>query len=187
MPPLPSWNALHPLIVHFPIALLMVAPILVIVGLLVKGRRPFLASALLLMVLGTAGAWLAVATGNSAGELAERLPGVKAVLERHEDMAETTRTVFTVLTLVFGSLVTVPWALRREPPRLVRLGAHAAFLAIYAGALVYLANTAHQGGRLVHELGVHALVAPTGPANAAGAVGSGGESGAGRALVNGDD
>jgi uncharacterized membrane protein len=187
MPPMPSWNALHPLIVHFPIALLMVAPILVMVGLLLKGQRTFLTSALLLMVLGTAGAWLAVATGNSAGELAERLPGVKALLERHEEMAETTRTVFTVLTLVFASLIAIPWALRREPPRLVRLGAHVAFLAVYAGALVYLASAAHQGGRLVHELGVHALVAPTGPANAIGPAGPREKSTADRALVSGDD
>jgi uncharacterized membrane protein len=165
----------------------MVAPFLVVVGLLVKGQRPFLASALLLMVLGTAGAWLAVATGNSAGELAERLPGVKAVLERHEEMAETTRTVFTVLTLVFASLVVVPWALKQEPPRLVRLGAHAVFLAVYAGVLFYLASAAHEGGRLVHEMGVHALVAHTGPANAVGPAGPGEKPGAGRARVSDDD
>jgi uncharacterized membrane protein len=170
MPLVPSWHGLHPLVVHFPIALLMVAPILVVVGLLGrKWERPFLAAALVVMALGTAGAWLAVASGDAAGQLADRLPGVAPLLERHEEMAETTRTLFTVLTLVFGAMVFGPWALKREPPRALRLGAHAALLAAYAGALVYLANTAHQGGRLVHEKGVHALVASgrQGPAGAA--------------------
>ena len=32
MIPIPAWNSLHPLIVHFPIALLMVASNLMIVG-----------------------------------------------------------------------------------------------------------------------------------------------------------
>ena len=160
MIPIPAWNSLHPLIVHFPIALLMVAPILMIVGLLVKREQAFLTSALIVMALGTTGAWLAVATGQAAGHLAEGFPGVERLLERHEEMAETARTMFTVLTLVFAALLTIPWALKREPPRMARLGSYGALLAVYAGALVYLANTAHQGGRLVHERGVHASVAP---------------------------
>ncbi len=32
-PPFPSWDGLHPLIVHFPIALLLVAPLFVVLGL----------------------------------------------------------------------------------------------------------------------------------------------------------
>lgn len=74
MPPIPAWNSLHPLIVHSPIALLMVAPILMIVGLLAKPERALLTSALIGMALGTTGAWLAVATGEAAGHLARRRP-----------------------------------------------------------------------------------------------------------------
>lgn len=166
MTPIPPWNGLHPLIVHFPIALLMVAPILIVVALLAKQERAFLTSALIVMALGTAGAWLAVATGEAAGHLAEGIPGAEPLLERHEEMAESARTVFTVLTLVFAALIAVPWALKREPPRAVRLGSYGGLLAVYAGALLFLANTAHQGARLVHEKGVHALVVPgaSGPA-----------------------
>jgi uncharacterized membrane protein len=160
MVPIPAWNGLHPLVVHFPIALLMVAPILMIVALLAKQKRAFLTSAFIVMALGTAGAWLAVATGEAAGHLAEGIPGVEPLLKRHEEMAESVRTVFTVLTLVFAALLAIPWALKREPPRAVRVGSYGALLAVYAGALVYLANTAHQGATLVHGKGVHALVAP---------------------------
>jgi hypothetical protein len=31
------------------------------------------------------------------------------------------------------------------------------FLAVYSVGIVYLVNTAHAGGRLVHEFGVHAM------------------------------
>jgi hypothetical protein len=32
------------------------------------------------------------------------------------------------------------------------------FLFFYSGAMLFLVNTAHNGGRLVHEFGVQALV-----------------------------
>ena len=63
-PPIPSWDGLHPLIIHFPIALLLVAPILVLLGLISPNRgRAFLGAALILMVLGTIASWIAVSTG----------------------------------------------------------------------------------------------------------------------------
>ena len=36
-----------------------------------------------------------------------------------------------------------------------------AFLVLYGTGALFLVNTAHQGGRLVHELGVRAPVAPS--------------------------
>ncbi len=155
-----AWNGLHPTIVHFPIALLAVAPILIVVGLLAKDEGAFLASALMVMALGTAGAWLAVASGDAAGNLAERVPDARVVLERHGEMGATTRTIFTALTLAFAAYLVAPVAVNREPTRAMRLGMYGAFLAAYAGALLYLANTAREGGRVAHEGGIHAFVVP---------------------------
>ena len=33
LPPIPGWYELHPLVVHFPIALLLIAPLFVLLGL----------------------------------------------------------------------------------------------------------------------------------------------------------
>lgn len=161
-PPLPSWDGLHPLVIHFPIALLMVAPLLMLAGL-IKGRASLGLSlaALSLMMMGAIGAWVAVSTGEAAGELAERLPGVPAVLERHEELAELTRTLFTVLTGIFAVIVLLPLVLKRNVPFAANLALNGAFLLLYAGSMVVLINTAHQGGRLVHEFGVRAMVAPS--------------------------
>lgn len=68
---LPPWNHLHPAIVHFPIALLTVAPLLVLLGLLWPAqRRGIHAAALVLLVLGFGGLMLALASGDAV----ERTP-----------------------------------------------------------------------------------------------------------------
>lgn len=158
-PPIPSWDAFHPLIIHFPIALLLVAPVLVLLALILpKQARGLLIAALVVMALGTIATYFAVATGEAAGELAERTPGVAAVLERHEELAETTRAVFTALTLGFAAILFVPSILKRGLGRKSAAVVNLAFLVIYAGGAILLANVAHQGGRLVHEYGVRAMM-----------------------------
>ena len=56
-----SSNQIHPLMVHFPIALLMVAPVFVLLGAVLRDARGrnMLFSALLIMCLGTAGTFAA--------------------------------------------------------------------------------------------------------------------------------
>ncbi len=165
LPPVPSWDALHPLVVHFPVALLLVAPLLVLLGLILEPKRGrgLLASALVLMVLGTVAAWVAVGTGEAAGRLAERTPAVNAILEHHEELAESVRLVFTTLTVVFAAVLFLPGLLRRPLGRAATSSILVVFLAFYAVGALLLANTAHNGGRLVHEQGVHALMAPSPP------------------------
>ncbi|MGZ6142625.1 MAG: DUF2231 domain-containing protein, partial [Myxococcales bacterium] len=120
----PSWSELHPVAVHFPVALLLVTPLFVLIAVIARQRGLFVA-ALLLMSLGTAGAWVAVATGEKAEERIEASqPALRAAAEEHGEMAGTARTIFTVLTLVYGALVIAPWALKRSPHRLAELAAH---------------------------------------------------------------
>lgn len=160
LPPLPDFPGLHPLVVHFPIALLLVAPLLVLIALAWRSlQRGLLVAAFALMLVGTIGTWLAVATGEEAGEKAEQGGArIEAIVEQHEALAETTRNVFSLLTVVFAALVFVPAAMRRELDRVPFSAAHAAFLVLYAGGAIFLVNTAHQGGRIVHEFGVRAVM-----------------------------
>lgn len=161
-PPIPTWDGLHPLIIHFPVALLMVAPLLVVAALIWRdNRQGLLVAALLLMVLGTAATWVAVSSGEAAGRLAERSPEINAVLEHHEELGETARTVFTVLTGVFAVLLAAPRLFRQMPSPGVQTAVLAAFLVVWGAGTLVLVNTAHNGGRLVHEFGVRAMMAPS--------------------------
>lgn len=158
-PPVPTWDGLHPLIIHFPIVLLMIAPLFVLIGAAVKPEKAksFLISALILMALGTIASYVAVSTGEAAGKLADRTPEINQVLQHHEQLAERTRLSFTILTVVFGAMLVVPMLLRRGS-RTYTTVLPIVFLFFYSGAMLFLVNTAHNGGRLVHEFGVQALV-----------------------------
>jgi len=167
-PPMPSWDGLHPLIVHFPVALLLVVPIFILVGAVLSPSRgrPYLTAAMVLLLLGTVAVFVAVETGEAAGQLAERSPGMAQVLETHESLAERTRVVFAVLSAVFVILLAAPRMLRRADTRLTTTVLPLAFLVLYGAGAMLLVNTAHNGGRLVHQFGVRALMAPAPVADA---------------------
>jgi uncharacterized membrane protein len=163
LPPIPSWDALHPLIIHFPIGLLLIAPVFILIGALLKPEkgRAYLMTALILMVVGTATIFVAVETGEAAGKLAERTPQISAVLEHHEQLAEATQVGFSVLTVLFAAILWVPRLLRRASTRMAVTVLPLLFLVFYGAGMLLLTNTAHNGGRLVHEFGVKAMVAPS--------------------------
>lgn len=187
LPPLPSWDALHPLIIHFPIVLLLLSPLFIAIGAALRPPKgqPFMIAALLVLLLGTASLFVAVSTGEAAGELAERGGAVNAVLESHETLAEQTRVVFAGLSVILLGMFALPRLLHRQQTRLFSTILPLSFLALYSVGILFLVNTAHAGGRLVHEFGVHAMVSGSAnqPAAAAGAEGAR-EAGAGGEQEN---
>ena len=158
-PSIPGWDGIHPVMVQFAIVLLLVAPLLLLVSLFTRGAwRAWSSAALLLMALGTLAAWIAVGSGHAAGQLVEKTPVLEQAITAHEALGVQTRTLFTILTLVFAALIGLPLLIKKALPVAARIGAHAVFLLVYLGAATVIANTADRGGRLVHEFGVQAMV-----------------------------
>lgn len=159
-PYMPTWDSLHPLIIHFPIALLLLSPLFILIGAVLpapKGR-PYMIAALIVLLLGTVSIFISTSTGQAAAELAERGGKVNAVLESHEDLAKETQVIFAGLSLILLGIFALPRMLRRKDTRLFSTFLPLAFLALYSVGVVFLINTAHAGGRLVHEFGVHAML-----------------------------
>ena len=155
-----DWNGLHLLVVHIPIILLLVAPLLVIVGVRFSAakRQLLLGSALILMVLGTAMTYVAVATGKSATKVVASAPALIGLLEEHRSLAETTTELFSVLTLAFAALLFAHRLLGRELDSWVSTALFTAFLLFYGTGAALLVNTALRGGRLMHALGERTTV-----------------------------
>ena len=172
-PPIPPWSGLHPLIVHFPIALAFVAPLFAILALLgARQRQAFAVVTLVLLVIAAGGALLATATGDAAGELAERGPAVNAALELHEHRAELARNVLVLVTVLYGAMLAALKLFGAKLPAAAHYAPHAvAVLATVACALL-VARAAHEGGQLVHVHGVRAMIGSpaANPATAAAAI-----------------
>ena len=133
---------LHPLVVHFPIALLLTA--LFLDGLALALKRPHLHKiGLWNLCLGTAGAAAAVLTGLQAEDVAKHSFEIWQVMRLHKRLGIT--------TLILGMLM-VAWRLWKRD----RLAGRSRVLLMLLTLLMAstLSYGAYLGGRLVYEFGV---------------------------------
>lgn len=159
IPSIPTWDALHPGISHFPIALLLVVPVLVLLGLLLpKHRANLFVMSLWFLLAGTLFLYLSASTGDGARDAVQRTPEIKKAIESHENIGSAARAVFTVLTVLWFALQYGPGLLKRRHSQSMSSAFAVVFLALYAGASLLLFNVAHSGAVLVHKLGVHAVI-----------------------------
>ena len=158
---MPPWNHIHPALVHFPIALLTVVPLLVLLGLLWPAqRRGIHTAALILLVMGFGGVILALESGEAVERYARATPALLAGLRDHELAAQWTALVFGLLGTAFAVLWALPLLRKRELPRSLETGLLVLWLALCAGGVLALARTGHLGGHLVHDLHTHAYPEP---------------------------
>ncbi len=161
LPPWPGWDGLHPLVIHFPIALLLTAPVFVLLAMIEPKRvASFGLSALVMLVLGTAAAFVAVGTGEAAAELATHSEAINAAIESHASLAEIARDLFAGLTMLYAVILVVPLVLKTLATRTWVVATNAVFLGLLLAGSLVLANVAHRGGLLVHKYGVHAMLPP---------------------------
>jgi len=132
---------LHPMIVHFPIALLIVGFLSELVGLILK-KEFFTTAAFYLLILGTLGVVAAYITGNLAGDGISETGQLETALETHEHAAQLTLWLMVGAAAVRIALV---WFKKFD-------GAfkYVAFLLFLVGVLS-VARTGFYGGELVYK------------------------------------
>jgi uncharacterized membrane protein len=152
---LPPWTGLHPMLVHFPLVLLMVVP--VFLALAIQRREPagaYAISAWILLAMGALGAVAATMSGEAAESLVVATDQVREALERHSDLGEVARNIAVGLFLAQSAFLL--WV--RVFKKTVGGGAANLFLVLLflgsIGGAVVVAMAGHAGAYLVHGLGV---------------------------------
>ncbi len=131
----------HPMIVHFPIALVLIGLLSDLLGAL-SHRDFFIKTGFYMLLLGTAGVVAAYLSGNLAGEGVTEGGPLQQALETHEDAATLSLWVMVATALTRVVLVATnrfKGALRWLPLSLFILGA------------LSVARTGYYGGQLVYK------------------------------------
>jgi uncharacterized membrane protein len=138
---------LHPAVVHFPIVLVVLLPLVALAALIIIKRGGSVRSSWLPVVAlsaALAGAsWLAVQTGEREEDVVEQVVAESAIHE-HEERAE----LFFPLTLAAVLFVSAG-LLQGRPGRVMR----GASLALALGLMYAGYQVGHSGGELVYEHG----------------------------------
>jgi uncharacterized membrane protein len=137
-------DPLHPAVVHFPIALTLVALLLETLARHPRGRALEPAAAVL-VVLAALGSIATVVTGNLARDAAVVPPAARELVHRHEELGEV--AMWALVVLAFARLA------------LSRLGRHRGaaawlYLILLAGAAGAVGYNGHLGGQVVFRHGV---------------------------------
>ncbi len=141
---------IHPMLVHFPIALLTTGVVLRFVSLWSK-KRPnlsfLLPSAWLILALGVIAAWLAVIAGEVARDIVAT-PENRAILDEHREHAYTTAIGFTISLLLDWTRAFLATKSKRVN-RILGVVVGIIYLFCWTNLLI----TAYYGGTLVFEKG----------------------------------
>ncbi|MBN2616648.1 MAG: DUF2231 domain-containing protein [Bacteroidales bacterium] len=132
---------LHPMIVHFPIALLLTGLLFDIIGLFAK-KAFFSKAGFYLLILGTLGVAVAYLTGHFAGSGITEQGALKQALETHQAAAELTVWLVSI-TAAFRMVIEIFKKYKGVFKAL-------AFVLFLASALA-IARTGYYGGELVYK------------------------------------
>ncbi len=156
---IPEWMSnVHPLIVHFPIALLVIAVLADFLGLILKRFQWLRPAALWLYVIGVLGTVAAYISGKEAAEVVHFPAPAYAVVSTHADLALYTMLFFGVYALVRLLAAWKHWDQKTNVALVLFL--------IAAGGTGLIQQTAERGGELVFRYGVGTKTRPE-PARAA--------------------
>lgn len=160
---------MHPLMVHFPIALLLIGPLLLLIGLLLgKFGRGVILSALIVMIFGTLTINLAAISGHAAEHAVKDAGQINsanhAMLNQHEHYADMARFSFSALTGLFLLTVIFLAIFGKRLKTWVRPVCYVVILLLCVPAILLLINAADMGALLVHKHGVHVRLTVDDPA-----------------------
>lgn len=137
-----SATHLHAMVIHFPIALLLIGFLSEVIGIIFK-KGFFNKTAFYLLILGTFGTIASYLSGDAAGEGMEGGTLGKAI-ELHENAAIITLWLAIITAIVYSA---VNWF--KYSNKWIKI----ASVLLFAAVIVGVSRTAYLGGQLVYNHG----------------------------------
>lgn len=151
---IPDWAPnVHPMIVHFPIALLFTAAFVDTIGIILKGQDLWRRAAVGLYAAGTLGAVAAWFTGERAADSVFLPTDANALLTEHSDLGHYVLYFFAA----YGLIRLVLFAMNMDTKTSTR--AIAWLVGLVGIGLVWV--TADHGAEMVYRYGVGVQAVPT--------------------------
>jgi len=138
---MPDLTHLHPMIVHFPIALLLVGFATDAAGLIFK-RELLTQIGFYLLILGALGTIAALLSGENAGAGIAEQGSLKKAIEQHENAA-----ILTVWLVSFTAVFRTALVIYKKYSGAFK----AAVLILFFVSTLSIARTGYYGGKLVYE------------------------------------
>ncbi len=132
---------LHPMIVHFPIALILVGFLFELASLFIK-KELFSTVAFYLLILGTLGIAAAYLSGDLAGEGISETGALKTALETHEHAAG-----LALWIIISASVIRIAYILLKDKIKFLRWVS----FVLFAVGVFAVARTGYYGGQLVYK------------------------------------
>ncbi|MBY0529620.1 MAG: hypothetical protein K2P51_05455 [Rhabdochlamydiaceae bacterium] len=146
---------IHPMLVHFPIALLFTGSFIRIAALFTKKKKTYsflLPASWMILGLGVIAAWAAIIAGEIARDIvAQTLENIQ-VLNKHDDHAYYTAYAFTLAVLCDVSRAFLVKQFKKKNLWIKR-GIACAIWIFYLFGAYNLVLTGYYGGTLVYEEG----------------------------------
>ena len=137
-----SSTHLHAMVVHFPIALLLVGFLFEAINFFYK-KEFFRQSAFFLLILGMLGTVVSYLVGNAAGEGIEE-GSLKKAMELHEQAATISLWLTIVTALVYAGIYFLKY--NKSWLRVIAV-------LLFTGVIASIARTGYLGGQLVYKHG----------------------------------
>lgn len=136
---------LHIALIHFPIVLPIVGLLLLTTGILLRSETLKKVSFIIFIAAAASSAG-AILTGEQAGELVEKLPGIsESLIEKHEEQAE----LFAIISYVLGGLSIIAlWAIYKR--RFIATILSYMLVVISIISLFMAIKTGNTGGEIRH-------------------------------------
>lgn len=144
---IPDWVPnIHPLIVHFPIASILIAILFDLAATILKKQNWLRYSAFGLYAISALGAITALLSGRQAADVVDIPPAAYPVISEHADLALVTMIVLIGYAIIRYVFLWKKWDLKTPVAILLLIAG--------SGGIALIAKTAEHGAELVYRYGV---------------------------------